>query len=183
MKLLSVNLGLPCDVEWQGKRVRTSIFKSPAPGHVRVATLNLEGDEQSDLSVHGGIHKAVYAYASEHYLGLLYRDGKGVAQDYGEALQWFQKAVDAGSASAMRHLGLLYYEGEGVARDYDKAYQWYEKAADAGDRYAMYNVGFLYANGNGVAQDYVKARARFQKAVAAGDPKGMTGLGWLSVFF
>jgi MOSC domain-containing protein YiiM len=67
MKLLSVNVGLPRDVEWQGKRVRTSIFKSPASGHVRVATLNLEGDEQSDLSVHGGIHKAVYAYPSEHY--------------------------------------------------------------------------------------------------------------------
>jgi MOSC domain-containing protein YiiM len=67
MKLLSVNVGLPRDVEWQGKRVRTSIFKSPASGHLRVATLNLEGDEQSDLSVHGGVHKAVYAYPSEHY--------------------------------------------------------------------------------------------------------------------
>src|SRR6267143_1995368 len=67
MKLLSVNVGLPREIEWQGKLVRTSIFKSPASGNVRVKTLNLEGDEQSDLSVHGGVHKAVYAYPSEHY--------------------------------------------------------------------------------------------------------------------
>ena len=67
MKLLSVNVGLPREIEFHGKLVRTSIFKSPASGQVRVATLNLEGDEQSDLSVHGGVHKAVYAYPSEHY--------------------------------------------------------------------------------------------------------------------
>jgi len=67
MKLLSVNMGLPRDIEWKGKVVRTSIFKTPVDGPVRVARLNLEGDQQSDLSVHGGIDKAVYAYPSEHY--------------------------------------------------------------------------------------------------------------------
>ena len=50
-----------------GKVVRTSIFKAPVLRRVRVATLNLEGDQQSDLSVHGGVHKAVYVYPSEHY--------------------------------------------------------------------------------------------------------------------
>ncbi len=67
MKLLSVSVGVPREIEWHGKLVRTSIFKSPASGHVRALTLNLEGDEQSDLSVHGGVDKAVYAYPSEHY--------------------------------------------------------------------------------------------------------------------
>ena len=67
MKLLSVNVGLPREIEWNGKIIRTSIFKAPVPGRVRVAKLNLEGDQQSDLSVHGGIDKAVYAYPSEHY--------------------------------------------------------------------------------------------------------------------
>jgi MOSC domain-containing protein YiiM len=67
MKLLSVNVGLPREVESQGRLVRTSIFKSPVEGPVRVATLNLDGDQQSDLAVHGGVHKAVYAYPSEHY--------------------------------------------------------------------------------------------------------------------
>jgi len=67
MKLLSVSVGLPREIEWKGKLIRTSIFKAPVPGRVRVSQLNLEGDQQSDLSVHGGIDKAVYAYPSEHY--------------------------------------------------------------------------------------------------------------------
>ena len=67
MKLVSVNVGLPREVEWQGKRVRTSIWKDPVAGSVRVARLNLDGDQQSDLSVHGGADKAVYVYPSEHY--------------------------------------------------------------------------------------------------------------------
>lgn len=67
MKLLSINVGLPREVEWRGKVVRTSIFKAPVPGRVRVTRLNVQGDRQSDLSVHGGADKAVYAYPSEHY--------------------------------------------------------------------------------------------------------------------
>jgi MOSC domain-containing protein YiiM len=67
MKLLSVNTGLPREIEWKRKIVRTSIFKRPVAGRVRVSTLNVEGDQQSDLTVHGGIDKAVYAYPSEHY--------------------------------------------------------------------------------------------------------------------
>ena len=59
---------MPREVDWHGKLVRTSIFKSPVLGPVRVATLNLEGDKQSDLTVHGGVHKAIYVYPSEHYL-------------------------------------------------------------------------------------------------------------------
>jgi MOSC domain-containing protein YiiM len=67
MKLLSVNVGLPREIAWKGKIVRTSIFKAPVTGRIRVAKLNVDGDQQSDLTVHGGIDKAVYAYPSEHY--------------------------------------------------------------------------------------------------------------------
>lgn len=67
MKLLSINVGLPRAVEWRGKSILTSIFKSPVPGRVRVKKLNLEGDQQSDLTVHGGADKAIYVYPSEHY--------------------------------------------------------------------------------------------------------------------
>ena len=67
MKIVSINAGLPRDVEWRGKVVRTSIFKAPVSGRVRVTGLNVEGDAQSDLEVHGGVDKAVYAYPSEHY--------------------------------------------------------------------------------------------------------------------
>jgi MOSC domain-containing protein YiiM len=67
VKLLSINVGLPREVDWRGKVVRTSIFKAPVSGRVRVTPLNVQGDRQSDLSVHGGADKAVYAYPSEHY--------------------------------------------------------------------------------------------------------------------
>jgi MOSC domain-containing protein YiiM len=67
MKLVSVSVGRPREVEWDGKTIRTSIFKAPVAGRVRVRRLNIEGDEQSDLEVHGGTDKAVYAYPSEHY--------------------------------------------------------------------------------------------------------------------
>jgi MOSC domain-containing protein YiiM len=67
MRILSVNVGLPREIEWHGKIVRTSIFKEPVSGSVRVRKLNLDGDQQSDLKVHGGVNMAVYAYPSEHY--------------------------------------------------------------------------------------------------------------------
>jgi MOSC domain-containing protein YiiM len=67
MKVLSLNLGLPRYVEWGDQIVRTSIFKEPVTGRMRVDRLNIEGDRQSDLTVHGGVEKAVYVYPAEHY--------------------------------------------------------------------------------------------------------------------
>jgi MOSC domain-containing protein YiiM len=67
MKLISVNVGLPRLVVRHGETVSTGIFKEPVAGRVMVRTLNLDGDRQADLSVHGGPSKAVYAYPSEHY--------------------------------------------------------------------------------------------------------------------
>ena len=55
-------------MQWRGRSVQTSIFKTPVPGRVHIARGNIEGDRQSDLSVHGGPDKAVYAYPSEHYV-------------------------------------------------------------------------------------------------------------------
>ncbi len=67
MKLVSVNVGLPRQVLSKGKSVVTGIFKEPIEGPVMVRTLNLDGDRQADLSVHGGADKAVYSYPVEHY--------------------------------------------------------------------------------------------------------------------
>ena len=67
MRLISVNVGRPRTVLWQGKKVRTGIFKTPIGGTVGMTRLNLEGDGQADLRVHGGEDKAVYAYPMEHY--------------------------------------------------------------------------------------------------------------------
>ena len=66
-KIISVNVGLPRTVMSNGDPVSTGIFKEPVAGRVVLRTLNLDGDRQADLSVHGGPSKAVYAYPSEHY--------------------------------------------------------------------------------------------------------------------
>lgn len=67
MKVVSLSVGRPREVEWEGHTVLTSIFKEPVDRRLRVSRLNIEGDAQSDLTVHGGVDKAVYAYPSEHY--------------------------------------------------------------------------------------------------------------------
>ncbi|HST88212.1 MAG TPA: MOSC domain-containing protein [Ktedonobacterales bacterium] len=67
MRIVSVNVGLPRTVESHGRAVRTAIFKSAVAGPTAIRHLNLDGDRQADLSVHGGPDKAVYAYAAEHY--------------------------------------------------------------------------------------------------------------------
>jgi MOSC domain-containing protein YiiM len=67
MKLISVCVGMPRQVIWKGKPVTTSIFKQPVAGRVMMRSLNLDGDKQADLTVHGGTEKAVYAYPMEHY--------------------------------------------------------------------------------------------------------------------
>ncbi|MEP1062545.1 MOSC domain-containing protein [Stenomitos frigidus AS-A4] len=67
MELISVNVGLPREVNWKGKTVRTGIFKELVSDRVMVRSLNLNGDGQADLTVHGGLEKAVYVYPFEHY--------------------------------------------------------------------------------------------------------------------
>jgi MOSC domain-containing protein YiiM len=67
MIVVSVNVGLPREVTYKGKTITTGIFKEPVEDRARLRRLNLDGDRQADLSVHGGPSKAVYAYPSEHY--------------------------------------------------------------------------------------------------------------------
>jgi MOSC domain-containing protein YiiM len=81
MRIVSVNVGLPREVGWKGRVFRTSIFKEPVAGRVVLRRLNLDGDRQADLRVHGGPEKAVYAYPSEHY-------GPWQAELPGAALGW-----------------------------------------------------------------------------------------------
>lgn len=67
MKLLSVSVGQPREINHNGRTFTTSIFKTPVDGRVMMRRLNLDGDRQSDLQNHGGVYKAVYAYPYEHY--------------------------------------------------------------------------------------------------------------------
>ena len=67
MKVLSVNVGLPRKVLFNGQIVTTAIFKDPVKGPIMLRKLNLDGDKQADLTVHGGVDKAVYSYPAENY--------------------------------------------------------------------------------------------------------------------
>jgi MOSC domain-containing protein YiiM len=67
MKIESVNVGLPREVMWHGRTVTTGIYKEPVKGRVPLRKLNLDGDRQADLTVHGGEYKAVYCYPIAHY--------------------------------------------------------------------------------------------------------------------
>ncbi len=66
-KVLSVCVSLPKTVNYRGREVLTGIYKEPVQGKIALRTLNLDGDEQADLTVHGGVDKAVYVYSAEHY--------------------------------------------------------------------------------------------------------------------
>lgn len=67
MKLISLNVARPQLMVYNGATISTGIFKKPVSGRVMLRRLNLDGDRQADLSVHGGLNKAVYAYPAEHY--------------------------------------------------------------------------------------------------------------------
>src|SRR5438270_5750068 len=67
MQVISVNVGQPKEVFWKGRKVMTAIFKEPVEGRVTVGRLNIEGDRQADLTVHGGPEQAIYAYPAEYY--------------------------------------------------------------------------------------------------------------------
>jgi MOSC domain-containing protein YiiM len=66
-RLLSLNVGLPRDIRWQGRSIRTGIWKEPVRGRHRVRRLNIDGDGQGDLSGHGGEHRTVFVYQIESY--------------------------------------------------------------------------------------------------------------------
>ena len=82
MKLISVNVALPRLASYRTQTVKTGIFKQPVAGPVRLRTLNLDGDRQADLAVHGGPFKAVYAYPSEHH-GFWREELPGTQMAYG----------------------------------------------------------------------------------------------------
>ena len=110
------------------------------------------------------------------YLGKMYYEGTGVAQNYNEAFKWYQKAADNGVTGAYIWLGVMYYNGQGVAQNYEKAFLWSKKAAENGAADAYVGLGIMYCKGQGVAQNYGEAIQWFQKAVDNGDA---VAYGWL----
>ena len=99
-------------------------------------------------------------------LGYAYSSGRGVPQDYAQAVAWFRKAAEQGDASAQSNLGRMYDLGQGVLQDYAQAAAWTRKAAEQGDANAQFNLGVIYLYGKGVPQDYVEAHKWFNLAAS-----------------
>ncbi len=104
--------------------------------------------------------------SAQSNLGVMYEQGRGVAQNYREAMKWFRLAAIQGNASAQSNLGVMYYKGQGIAQDYVEAMKWYRMAAEQRNLEAQFNLGVMYGEGRGVAQDRVRAHMWFNLAAA-----------------
>ena len=102
-------------------------------------------------------------------LGVMYENGKGVPQDYAEAVRWYRLAAEQGNALGQGKLGNMYFGGLGVPQDYVEAVKWYRLVAEQGNADAQFTLGLMYENGWGVPQDYVLAHMWFNLAAAQGD--------------
>lgn len=107
---------------------------------------------------------------AQRMLGILYQDGRGVAQDYREAMKWYRKAAARGDGEAQTRLGLMYLAGEGVPKDMSEASRWLLMAAENGDFEGQVYIGCMYLHGRGVKQDDVEAFRWFRKSALAGVP-------------
>ena len=105
---------------------------------------------------------------AQYNLGGMYLNGRGVPQDYDEALRWFRRAADQGFAGAQSDLGFMYATGRGVPQDDGEAARLYRLAADQGLAGAQYNLGGMYLNGRGVPQGDGEALGWYRLAADQG---------------
>jgi len=94
-------------------------------------------------------------------IGHMYEEGLGVAQNYGEAMDWYRKAALQELAQAQHNVGLLYYNGYGVAANPREAMRWFRLAANQGLAASEYMLGLAYQSGEGAELDYTEARRWF----------------------
>lgn len=94
---------------------------------------------------------------AQEVLGVMYRRGTGVSQDYGKAIEWYCKAAVQGDPRSITNLGVMHRSGFGVPKDDDKALRWYRMASELGSPGAQMNMGLAYYDGRGLAKDYTLA--------------------------
>ena len=105
---------------------------------------------------------------AQFYLGVMYAKGRGVPQNYTEAVRWYRLAAEHGFVKAMSNLGSMYSKGNGLPQDYALAVRWYQEAADQNLPEAQYNLGVMYKEGKGVPRDLVKAYMWFNLSAGQG---------------
>lgn len=108
---------------------------------------------------------------AQSYLGDMYYNGNGVAQNYSQAADWYRKAADQGNVFAQYALGFMYYNGEGVSKNYSQAAYWYRKAGTQGHSDSLNNLGVGYEFGNFGVQNLVLAHIFYNLAAINGDTK------------
>ena len=101
-------------------------------------------------------------------LGMLYRDGRGVARDRAESARWFRRAAEQGSMRAQTQLAGMYARGDGVAEDWSQAIAWWRKAAAQGSERAQFHLGQAYEFGSGVERDLDAAARWYRESAARG---------------
>lgn len=102
-----------------------------------------------------------------------------VPTNYGDAMRWYKRAAEAGSANAQFFLGRMYETGQNRKRDPAAATTWYRKAAEQGHRLAQYRLGQMHFSGTGIAQSYTEAANWFEKAAGQGLREAQHDLGYL----
>ena len=108
---------------------------------------------------------------AQYYMGVAYRNGRGVPENDGEAVKWYRLAAEQGHSGAQHNLGASYRSGRGVPEDGAEAAKWYRLAAEQGLLRAQYALGLLYATGEGVVVDKAEAYAWLNVAAAQGVKK------------
>ncbi len=126
-----------------------------------------EGDFFSALSTWRSMAEQGDARAQNN-LGILYRNGEGLIQDFEQARAWLLRSAAQGHAQAQYSLGVMYDYGNGVPQNYPEALRWYQKAAALGNADAQYNLGVFYAEGRGVSQSLAEAAQWYAKAAQRG---------------
>ena len=115
---------------------------------------------------------------AQTHLGKIYYEGKGVPQNYLEALRWYRAAAAQGYAKAQADLGLIYYRGRAVRRDFAAAARWFRKAADQKHAGGQYLLGVMHEyEMGGVPKDWGEALRLYRLAGAGGDVIAQTRLG------
>ena len=139
------------------------VEQTGAVEHQEVMPLIIKASSEKDLeALHRNAEQG--SIDAQKYLGLMYRIGLNVPQDYAEAIRWYRKAAEQGDAEAQLRLGYMYTLGRGVLQDDTEAAHWYGKAAEQGHTEAQVTIGWMYEEGRGVPQDYLEAAEWYQKA-------------------
>jgi hypothetical protein len=144
----------------------------------------LTKDEQREIhAVLGGLRAAADQGRAEaqYNLGVMFEQGRGVAQSDVEAARWWRKAADQGDAKAQSNLGIRFDQGRGVARSDEEGLRWSREAADQGHAIAQWNFRIMLATSRGVAQSEAEAVRWYRKAADQGHAMAQYNLG--NMFF